>query len=197
MGKKRGKGSAGLNSITAGSPCRRAQQPRGVPHARSYLRGLLGAGGDGGAGALRQRAEAAGRAREALLAQLPHGVLRRRLSGSKAGGAEPRPGRRQSPPLQGRAPRFSGGPSPSAGSAGRRSPPRAPPPPSWCRQLRQGGAMLGRSRGGAAEHAGRCSPAVLSLSGGCSRKPTLKVERLLFFSSFLHVLTQQTCNSEF
>lgn len=68
MGKKRGKGSAGLNSITAGSPCRRAQQPRGVPRARSYLRGLLGAGGDGGAGALRQRVEAAGRAREALLA---------------------------------------------------------------------------------------------------------------------------------
>lgn len=104
-----------------------SQQPRGVPRALSYLRGLLGAGGDGGAGALRQRAEAAGRAGEALLAQLPYCVLRRRLSGNKAGGAEQRPGRRQ-PPIPRRAEHRV--PSPSAGSAGRRSLPRASPPPS-------------------------------------------------------------------
>lgn len=161
MGKKRGKGSAGLNSITAGSPCRRAQQPRGVPRARSYLRGLLGAGGDGGAEALRQRAEAAGRAREALLAQLPHGVLRRRLSGSKAGGAEPRPGRRQPPPPAGQSTAFLRRPLTfsrlcrATKSSSRTAAAILVP------TAEAGGAMLGRSRGGAAEHAGRCSPDVL------------------------------------
>lgn len=77
--------------IPQGTPL--AAAPAVLPPARPYLLRFLGASGEAGAGALRQRAEAGGRAGEALLAQLPHGVPRRRLAGSKAGGAQPRPGR--------------------------------------------------------------------------------------------------------
>lgn len=65
--------------------------------------------------------------------------------------------------------------SPSAGSAGRRNLPRAPPPPSWRRRLRRGGRHVGAGRGRAVGHAGRCSPAVLLLSGATVGNPRGKL----------------------
>lgn len=78
--------------------------------ARSYLFRFFEVGGEVGAGALRQRAEAGGRAGETLLAQLPHGVLRRCLVGSKAGDARPRPGTGGSSRARRPVPQQLGGP---------------------------------------------------------------------------------------
>lgn len=97
--------------------------------ARLYLLRFLRAGREAEADALCQRGKAGGRAGETLLAQLPHGIPRWCLAGSKVGGAQPRP-------EKGR-PRHQDGPpsssssaarSPAAVSAGRRTPLPAPPP---------------------------------------------------------------------
>lgn len=77
---------------------------------RPYLLRFLGAGVEAGAGALRQQAEAGGRAGETLPAQLPHGVPRRRLAGSKAGDVQPRPGRGSPRRAERPVPQQLGGP---------------------------------------------------------------------------------------